>query len=240
MKRILGRLHEYPDKKGTSSIKNILERKNEAGVTFLHLPAKSRDKEEARVLISFAREKLFGERFLKTKNIEGKTAEEILNEIKVNPSGEFHASSQEKHHSPPPLKATDDDGEDEDEVSPNETRNSTAPLQSFDSDARCVNQISPVPSDEGSLLQRTTKRDKISRWQWNTAVGTNAHSDESEDGENKILMFSECYRPSPKAAEEFPRFIQNPASSFKLHEEFPRLIITLDPMSEEMSFHSAS
>jgi len=164
----------------------------------------------------------------------------MLNEIKVNPSGEFHASSQEKHYSPPPLRAADDDGEDEDEVPPNETRNRTAPLESFDSDARCVNQISPVPSDEGNTLQRTTKPDKISRWQWNTAVGTNAHSDESEDGENKILMFSECYRPSPKAAEEFPRFIQNPASSFKPHEEFPRLIITLDPLSEEMSFHSAS
>ena len=240
LRRILGKLHEHSEKKRRVPLKDILERKNEAGDTFLHLLAKSDDKEEARDLIRFAKDKFFWERFIYMKNVEGKTADEILNEIKPNPSEEFLASSQEKHQSPLPLRAADYDDEDKDEVPPNETRSSTAPLQSFNSVARRVDQVSPVPDDEGTTLERIMKPDIISKSQWNNSLGTNARSDNNEDGENKIDMFSEYYRPSSKAAEEFASSIQNTASSFNPHEEIPRLIITLDQLSEEMRFHSAS
>ena len=77
LRRILVKLHEYSEDRERVPLTNILERKNKAGDTFLHLLAKSNKREEAATLIDFARGKFFGEEFLELTNDEGKSADEI-------------------------------------------------------------------------------------------------------------------------------------------------------------------
>ena len=94
LRRILVKLHEYSEDRKGVPLTNILERKNKAGDTFLHLLAKSDNREEAAILIDFASGKFFGEEFLELQNAEEKTADEILNEVKSDHEI-FQPSSQE-------------------------------------------------------------------------------------------------------------------------------------------------
>ena len=105
LRRILVKLHEYSEDGKRVPLTKILERKNKAGDTFLHLLAKSDNREEAAILIDFASGKFFSEEFLELKNAEGKTADEILNEFKSDPDV-FQSGSQEIDFHPPCTSET--------------------------------------------------------------------------------------------------------------------------------------
>lgn len=84
LRRILGTLHEYYKEKSRLPIRDILGRKNAEGDTFLHVLAKNDNKEEARNLINFAKGKFLDWKFLKMENADGKTADAVLKEVKLN------------------------------------------------------------------------------------------------------------------------------------------------------------
>ena len=107
LKRILVKLKDVSQKNKRLQLRNIIEKKNKEGDTFIHVISKRNNKEESRKLIDFVKTKVFEVTFFHIKNDKGMTAEEIFNEQELDPE-------LSENHQPSGTSDDDNNGDDED------------------------------------------------------------------------------------------------------------------------------
>lgn len=223
LRRILGTLHEYHKENSRLPISDILRRKNAEGDTFLHVLAKNDNKEEAGNLINFTKGKFLDWKLLKMENADGKTADAILKEVKLNVET-FEISSSDSEDDVPLQHVLDRKSKVESFTT--SSRPVFVPLVTFENGS---------PSDDDSHDKQTPRPDNVFPLKRKATVAANT-DDESKKKSTESLGDFDIAQRSALPNEDFTRRAH---SSRLKHEVKPQSTFT-GSVTDEVNFHSTS